>query len=348
MRRLTNKNQIIKLTLQSLPIVLVAIAFCIYASTFLPLSQGKMCQSVALVEYQSHYEIAVDGRSQLWFDGFGDSLKLRNVAITESKDVVNSRLLTGVWVNRYAFFPSCRGRILLPTVDTTADKTLAIANSNVQSVIQRAISDTEKLLSQLDKKQTKLNYYLSTHNVSDDGYNTMAAFAAAVDSSRNGADGLLSVLKGLTQRPQLTIRHIEKYTLLYSDADGKTVRQLCHDITKTGSQRFKITQTDDQKTPTEAAPLYFHSWLNPTIDTEKAITVAAYHGSSQAGFSTNSLHASCFSGTMTKGGAHDVPTLFAPNGSPVFTVGGRLLGVSVGGRVYQVSNFNLGFNDLLP
>lgn len=348
MRRLTNKDRIIKLTLQSLPAVLAAIAILLYGLTFLPVSQSRMKRSVALIEYASCYEITADGKPLAWFRAFGDSLSLDGLTVVAGQNVVERRLITGVWVNRYGFFPSCKGRILLPSPDISACQRLSAANKKASLVLQKALSDNEKLISRLGQTQSKLRYYLETHNVSDDGYNTMAAYSAATDSSRQDAERLLSVLKSLDSKAQVSIRHIEKHTLLYSDSSRKTARKTCNDITKDGLRQFRIVQTEDQTMPNDVAALYFHRWLLPSAKTGMEVVTAAYHGSSQRGFNTDTLRAGCFRGLVTEGGGHDVPSLFAPDGSPVFTKGGLLVGVTLGGTVCSAKSFNFGFNDLLP
>lgn len=346
-RRLTDSHRIIKTTLQSLPVILVAIAFVIYGLTFLPLSQGRMTVCTALVKYVSYYEIEADGKPEAWFRTFGNSLSPCNLSTDAGKDVADSTVITGVWINRYDFFPSCKGRILIPVTDTLSHKTLSAANKNISLVLQRTISDIERRISKFDREEPKLRYYLSTHNVSDEGYNVMAACSAVSDSSRKEAEQLLTLLKNLALRPEVSIRHIEKYTLLYSDAYGKTVRKPCVDLTKAGTKRFHVIQTEDRKKPRSASALYFHRWLSSAVTEGNMIFTAAYFGSKQPGFSTDSLRTGLSSGMIKKNGVHNVPVLFAPDGSPVFTKGGRFAGITFGGAVIPAQNFNFGFNDLL-
>lgn len=321
--------------------------FVIYGLTFVPLSADRMRRSVALVEYVSCYEINADGHAVAWFRTLGDSLSVDNVSVVASEDVVESRLLTACWVNRYDFFPSCHGRLLMPSPDTLGLKALTAANKTPVAVVQRAINDTEKRITQLDHKATRLKYYLSIHNVNDDGYNTMAAYAADVNSRREAEERTLAVLKDLLTKSHLSINHIEKFTLLHSDKQGKTVRTACNDITKGTEHVFRMLQTTDKKKPHEASALYFHRWLAPILMAGDHVYAASFFGSGQSGFNTNKLSAGLFPGTIGKDGGHDIPSLLAPNGSPVFSDGNRLAGISAGGRVITAKSFTFGFNDLL-
>lgn len=333
--------------MQSLPAALAAIAFVIYGLTFVPLSADRMRRSVALVEYVSCYEINADGHAVAWFRTFGDSLSLNDVSVVAGEDVVDSRLLTACWVNRYDFFPSCHGRLLMPSPDTLGHKILSSANRTPAAVVQRAVNDTEKRIKQLDSKASRLKYYLSIHNVSDDGYNTMAAYAAEVNSSRETEERLLTVLKDLLTKSHLSINHIEKFTLLHSDEQGKTVRTACNDITKSTAKGFRMLQTADKKKPSKTTALYFHRWLAPVLVAGDNVYAASFFGSSQDGFNQNKLSAKLFPGTTGKNGEHGIPPLLAPDGTPVFSDGNRLAGISVGGRVVTAQSFAFGFKDLL-
>lgn len=347
MKRLTDKRRIIKLTLQSLPALLVAIAIVIYCLTFVPLSHDRMRRTTALVEYVSCYELTVDGRPAAWFRSLGDSLRPEEMTTVAGSNVVDRRVLTGVWVNRYEFFPSCSGRILIPAVDVPAVDSLTPAEVRKAGVLKKAVAGVQERIKQLDRKASRLSYYLSTHNVSDDGYNTMAAYSARVDSSRNDAKRLLEVLNGIGGKTQTGIRHIVKYTLVHPDETGRTVREACRDLTISGGSRFRVIQTASKSMPSDAVALYFHRWLAPTAIEGTRILTAANYGSSMPGFSMKSLRTDVYGGLITRKGGHDVPRLFAPDGSPCFTKGGRLVGITMGGAVFQAKSFKFGFNDLI-
>ena len=333
--------------LQSLPAIPVAIAIVLYGLTLLPLSTDKMKAATALVEYVSCYEIRSDGRPVAWFRSFGDSLSPVAATVVADTEVIERRLITGVWINRYDFMPSCRGRILLPAVDTTAYNSLAAARRTPAKVIGQAIATTRKEIERLDLTAAKLQYYLDTHNVSDDGYNAMAAFNTDLNRRRKEAALLLTVLEKTTKKHTVSIRHIGKYNLLYNDGTGRTRRTACNDITTNRNRQFRIIQTADKGMPKGASALYFHRWTAPAVMPGNRVTTTSYYGSSQPGFSTDALKADLFFGIVTKRGGHDVPDMFAPDGSPVFTTGGRLVGITLRGKVVVAKSFKFGFNDLL-
>lgn len=347
MKRLTDKNKIIRVTLQSLPAVLAAIVIVIYGLTFVPLSHDRMRRSTALVEYVSCYEIDVDGRPVAWFRAFGDSLSPLDLTVVAGQGVVDRRLITGVWANRYEYFPSCHGRILIPSPDVPEQKTVNAANRRASLVVKQAVSETEKLIKQLDSKASRLHYYLSTHNVSDGGYNTMAAYSASVDSSRNNTKRLLAVLKDIGTGAKATVRHIEKYTLLHTDEKGNTLRTECNSLTNVADSRFRMIQTVTEDMPDGAVALYFHRWLAPSAVAGTRVITAACYGSALPGFSTKSIRPDVYNGLITRTGGHNVPRLFAPDGSPCFTHGGQFIGLTVGGAVFPAKSMKFGFNDLL-
>lgn len=336
-----------KITLLSLPAVLAVTAFVIYGLTLRPLSADEMRRCTVLVERVSYYEIDSGGRPQAWFRAFGDSLLPSGVSLVADSTVTDSRLTAGVWVNRYCFFPSCRGRVLIPEGDSTAAGNVAAANRDIDSVLRRAAADAERRIAQLDGKASRLRYYLGTHNVSDDGYNTMAAYSAAADTLRSREEKLLSVLRSLTGRDGVSIRRITKYTLLYCNREGRTERIKCNDITVKSGRPFRIIQTADRRKPGGQRALYFHRWPAPALTPGDNITTAAFFGSGEHGFCQERLRAGLFPGVVTACGGHDVPPLLAPDGSPVFTSGNRFAGITVGGGIVKAGSFAFGFNDMI-
>jgi len=343
-----DKKRIAKTVLRWLPAAIVVVALVLYGLTFRTLSESKMKHSVALVEYVSYYELDVDGKSVAWFRAIGDSLSPIGLDVETSRNASDTCLLTGVWVNRFDFVPSCHGRILLPSPDTLVHKTVTEADKNAAAVAQRGKNDLEKELSRLNRKAARMRYYIRTHNVNDDGYNTMAAYSANIDDRREKVVKILSALGKVTPKSKASIRHTANYTLLYRASDGKTARTECKKLTAEGSHAFNIIQTKRRKKPHGASALYFHQWLTPTLVGGEDIVVASYHGCQQRSFDTSDLSQGTFPGTVTADGGHDVPSLFAPDGSPCFTRGGRLAGLTVKGRVLPTQSFSFGFNDLLP
>ena len=181
MKKLTdNKKSTLRIILQSLPIVLAAIVFVIYAATFLPFSTRQMENSVALVECESYYQICAGGKPVLWFKNLGDSCMPENMSIKAGQEVVTTKYSTCCWVNKYPLFPYCPGLLLTANKDSIAEKSIAAANKDMTNIIERTVRKLSAEIKQLNRKIEETDYYMKVHNVNDDGYNIMADYAKAI------------------------------------------------------------------------------------------------------------------------------------------------------------------------
>lgn len=332
---MTNDRRIIKLTLQSLPIALAAIAFCIYALTFRPHSIENMATNGALIEYVSYYEICSNGKPVVWFKTLGDSLLPDEMSIAADSTVTNKRLIEGVFVNRYAFVPSCRGRILTTFPDSLAFKRLASANKNVASMLQTAADRTAEDIKRMEKEAEETDYYLRIHNVRDDGYNTIAEFSAQLKERKEKAEALLSTLKSTAKKGRLGVRMIRKYTLLYCDTVGMVRRIACNELISASGKPFVMLQTANKRMPDGATAVYLHRWLTPRVEAKDGVIVASHPTAMSGDTTPTAISAKTFGGVMADGMRPDLPPTLTPNGAVVYTERGFFIGVCLEGRIVK-------------
>lgn len=233
MKKLTdNKKSILKIIIQSLPIVLAAIVFVIYAATFLPFSTRQMENSVALVECESYYQICAGGKPVLWFKNLGDSCMPENMSIKAGQEVVTTKYSTCCWVNKYPLFPYCPGLLLTANKDSIAEKSIAAANKDMASIIERTVRKLSAEIKQLNRKIEETDYYMKVHNVNDDGYNIMADYAKAIRQQKEAAEALCAKLKSIAKSKRVEMRLVTKYTLLCNDETTDSIeRTPCRIIT---------------------------------------------------------------------------------------------------------------------
>lgn len=333
MKRLTNNRRIIKLTLQSLPIALVAIAFCIYALTFRPLSTDEMTSGGALIEYVSYYEVCANGKPVAWFKAMNDSLLPDEMSLTADSTVMNKRLIEGVFVNSYAFLPSCKGRILTTFPDSLSLNRLALANKSVASLLQKVANRTAEDIKRMGKETEETDYFLRIHNVSDDGYNTIAERSVQLKERKQKAEALLSTLKGATMKSRLSVRMIRKYTLLYCDTAATVRRIACNELTAASQKPFVMLQTADKRTPNGAKAVYIHRWITPQMKAKDSVIVASHQ--------CDSVKATTFCGAMTDETGIEMPPMLTPNGAAAYSERGFFIGVCLNGKVIKPCNLNL-------
>lgn len=348
MRKSTNRKRVLRITLQSLPALLVAIVLIIYVVSFLPRSTEQMQQGSALIEYKSYYELTVQGKPVACFDSLTDSCMSENITPQADSSITRREFINGCWVSKYAFMPSCSGRILTTDPDSMAYKTIAAANRNIVNVIKNTAEKLERSIKSLNKKEDELKYYLSVHNVSDDGYNTMAYLAGRLQKQMDQAKKALENIKKAETAKQTSIKLVSKYTLVYRDTADKVVRIACNTITPASEKPFRIIQTYDESTPDDASPTYLHQWLTPATGTSRDIIVASYPGCQLSMYDADGAKAATFSGKANGRGRHDVPPFLAPDGAAVYTSDGRMMGISYKGNIISTRHFGLALKNLLP
>lgn len=346
MRRLTDNRRIIKLILQSLPAVLVAIALVMYGLTFLPRSVERMGRSVALIEYVSYYEIDAAGKPMAWFKAFGDSLLLEEMSLKVDTTVMNRQYINGVWVNKYGFIPSCRGLVLTTFPDSMECERLALANKNVSVLLQKTADNMKKGIERIDSETDETEYFLSIHNVNDDGYNIIAEYSAGLKDRKEKVENILSVLKGLTAKTGLSVRMIKKYTLLYRDTSGTVRRIACNVLTKDGHGPFCLLQIIGKKTPDGVKPVYLHNWFSPSVCKGEAVIIAAYPGCMESRFTPETSQSKTFSSTADSEMHHNIPPLISPDGSPIYTERGFFIGINYKGAIVKPDCFGFGLKKL--
>lgn len=347
MRRLTNDKSTLHKILQSLPLALAAIVFVLYGATFLPSSTKGMESCVALVEGMSYYEISADGRPVAIFSSLDDSLRPHGLALPADSVAATKRYANGCWVNKYPFITSCGGMILVANDDSMAEKRLLPAERQLPSIIDKAAERLSGRIIQLERKTAEIDYYMKVHNVNDDGYNVMAEYSASVKAERETANKLLTALGRASAARRLAIRRVTKYALLSPDSAGNTARTQCAIISPCRTSRFILLQTDGGYMPDGAKAVYPHLLLTPSFTQGDSLVIASYPGCTAYRFNPANARPATFGAAAKADGNHDLPPLLAPDGSAVFSAGGRFAGISSGGTIVKPSFFGFGLKELL-
>ena len=330
MKRLT-KGQTRKIILRSLPVLtLAAIAF-ICVPTLLPMSEEEMKASVATVECRTHYEIRQNGKTIAVSGDLNEDTTLTDVKEKPDSDTERIALASGCWTDRYPLLPSCRGRIVI--AEPFADKKAlhAYVSHHLTEAIDNTIRRAEAKLKKNKQRETELNYYLSTHNVKDEGYTNIAAYDNANKEERKEMECGIALLKKLKYEKGLSIAFCESYTALL--ADGKRLtRTRCRSIDmkeETAAAGCRIIETFDKKTPEQAKAVHILPFFRPTAEKGDSVTAAARFGLNAKSESSKALQkAGIMRGVMLSGTKHDIPQLLAPDGTPLFNSSGYFIGLS--------------------
>ena len=263
----------------------------------------------------------VEGKSYLCLASGKDTVVLKADNIRQQ----------GVWINRHWWWPSCDGRVL--TIDNGINPIHRNHLENPDTLKKLVAEGTDSLGRLLERKQVErkeLIYYLRSHGVIDEGYTQIATYANA---QRIETDSLASRYRKLTAMKSIkSLRLFRKgvYQVSWYDNGGKLKHVSCKPIftplDNTGQPIILHTQRS-------LKPWGVYAVRNVPwgVARHKKIIVVALSA-------TNKLtdhHAILITGDYERGHNHDVPSLFAVDGSPVFSPHGRFLGIVAGKEVRQ-------------
>lgn len=345
MKRLTKRQA--RIILQSLPILSVAIVLVLYLPSFLPLTAERMERSSVLVEQTWYFAIRADGKNIAFVRDTACLDRLDGVSLTVVDGVKNRVLTAGCFVDRYPFFPSCRGRVLTVKPQDKAFRTSTVGGTSAQRFVKSLAEKAEELRARLQRQAEELDYYLKIHSVSDAGYNTMAELSVETARRRAFADTLVSVFKSAGGR-RVEIRPVITYTVVYKDRRGRTRRVACSPISRDNAEGLCMLQTKDATTPDGAVVSDFHPWFTLKPAAADSIAVPVFPGCHTDGFNAANAAPRIFRGCMRDARRHDLPRQIAVDGAPVYSSTGCLKGLTMNGKIITPDAFGFGFNNILP
>ena len=320
-------------------VVLAAIAFIVVPS-LLPANYDKMRRSVTLIECREYYEITRSGKVVAVCNDITNDTTLDIVKEQVDSDTERKAMVCGCWINRWTFMPSCGGRIL--TVDPFYGEKdmLAAANANIGATIEKTLAKARETVKKERKKQDELEYYLNTHSVKDEGYNTMADYAENNRKNRERLERGIEILERLKDGKGLRIRKNRYYTLLYPTTKNKTGKISCQEIareTNKGAKGTMVLKTCDGFMPEDACSIYqIKRYFVLIPEKGDSITAAGIFGlNNGCSEKAATQKPNVFRGRATSTETHDIPELLAPEGAPLFNRNGYFIGINHNGGIMR-------------
>lgn len=316
------RRHIPRLKLMTLVILLSAIIAWV-AWSFWPSSARQMKRSVAIVACQSWYEIVCKGKTILYISDIAADTALVRPSLQQDS-CVRTTYSTGVWMNRYAFIPSCRGRMI--TVMAKPDE---IKRQDARKLIENEKERNEKRIRQLRAQLKELNYYLRIHNVHDEGYNTVAAYAYEKEAEKAYCMRLARLFDTVRQadRPQLIRKAV--YTAYYRLPNGKCQQVRMREVGSSKQCQTVLLQTVGRKTPTGLAPF---SIFFANGKSHGAALAVGYGGLGVKELASSDASCSIIPTTLHDN-RHDLPAVLGGDGSPIFSKRGYFIGITKGNEV---------------
>lgn len=254
-------------------VALAAIIVVLLIQPLLPPTVQQEERNAVSVEERHAFVLEANGNPVLYIQNLQGDWIDWPLSATSDSTVCYVDTLPGRWVNRFYGLPSCRGRVLIPNIDTATDSIVQRVNSDIHNIVERQRGIMRKWDNRLTQMTDELNYYLEANNVTDEGYNTVATYATYVVKKRRLVVQALHVLDSLLPTDSLRIHRVHHNTLLLSTteepttspfrrsqfhSDSTLLRIPCHDDGEQNTGKpYRRIQADNRKTPEGACARYF-------------------------------------------------------------------------------------------
>lgn len=263
----------------------------------------------------------VEGKNFLCLSAGKDTIVLK-------ADSINQQ---GVWINRHWWWPSCDGRVL--TVDNGTNPIHHSHTDNPDTLRKLVAVGTDSLGSLLNRKEVErkeLIYYLRSHGVIDEGYTQIATYANAQNTETDSLKSRYRKLLAIRNAKNIRIFRKGVYNVSWYDGEGRLKRVKCKPIFTTLDQ---LGQPVILHTMRSTKPWGVYAVRNVPwgVARHRKVIVVTLSAANKI----TDHHAILVTGNYYTNGRHDIPLLFADDGSPVFSQHGRFLGVIAGKEVRQ-------------
>ena len=204
-----------------------------------------------------------------------------------------------------------------------------INRQDAWTLIEKEKERNEKRIRQLRAQLKELNYYLRIHDVHDEGYNTVAAYAYEKEAEKAHCIRLARLFDTMRQadRPQLIRKAV--YTAYYRLPNGKCQQVRMREVGSSKQSQTVLLQTVGRKIPTGVAPL---SIFFANGKAHGAALAVGYGGLGVKELASSDASCSIIPTTLHDN-RHDLPAVLGGDGSPVFSTRGYFIGITRGNEV---------------
>ena len=330
-------------------VALLLIILICTALSYLPVRRADMTHATVIVECRSGYALSIDGRDVLFFHGIAADSTFTDVS-TDSTQAEHVSLSAGVWVDRWPVIPSCKGLLLTHTTVNDERKMAERVSQNLKLALEKEADALRKEEKACKHEAAELRYYLSVHGVQDEGFNAISKYAMKVSHRLDSVQRTLKAIESIKPDAKADVRQTLRFTVIMNDGKGKTFRKPCRLLTERDGRGFALLQTSDKTTPGTAHPVYMHRLMAWHGSKGDIVFIPSFSGMGRESFDPGTAESHISPALLKtdtgKEAAHTLPKLLAPDGSPVFSQGGHLLGVSHEGKVVSENEFGELFRNI--
>ncbi len=333
-----------------LPLSILAIVLVCGAYSYLPVSRDNMKRSVAVVQCDYYFVIADGHRMVAYFGGVKQDSTL-DIFSTDRLNAIQHTYHAACWVNKLALLPSCKGRLIAAMDTHTADSLTVTVANHLDRILQKETDYLKSELKRLQFKKEELRYFLSIHDVMDEGYNMISQYATMVNHQCDSVTKLLKVLKQEKNHNMLRVKYVAKYKVLYMD-DSLKQRVIPCVLTEGAllNNRYAALRTHNSETPNGTHALYFHLWPTMGVRVKSTVFAAGYTPDVLAGGYGGKRSVVLMPGTiMDKKGRlarTDIPTTVMSDGGAAFSANGFFVGLMQDGMVMNEKNYRVALHKM--
>ena len=223
----------------------VAILLFVYLWQLRSISPEEMKMSDAKVEREDCYLLMSGNATLMAFrDVQGDTLFAGGKTGAHPSTRCYSQ--AGQWVNWLPIIPSCKGRLMVMTSDTAS---LCHATSEqLHAIISRQKASVQRLLTNIKEQEEHADYYIRTHDVTEDGFDVVARASDFLHKSKDSLDILAKALFKIDDNTPLRLQLSSRYYAWIEENDSTLpVRVECETIKKKGD--MVLIRTIDNRKP---------------------------------------------------------------------------------------------------
>ena len=312
----------------SIVIGLFSVALIAYCAVSFSLSGREMLRSVALVEYVPCHALVVDGKERLFFSNIDTTFSFPALASHPTRLHTQSAFSTGFWVNRFPFFPSCKGRLL--TAVHRQKTYQSLSSSDLQKAIKAVKEDVLHKYQALEHRVNEIDYYLSVHSVKDEGYTDIAGYANQLQKEYEEMGRILKLLDAIKPTARLSVVDKTRYAAVTSGG-----RKVMTCIAASPHNDLLLLQTADASTPDGCTPVTFLP-LNIRL-TGSDVLAVSHAGMRLKATVEQADTAVILPGRMLKAHQLDIHRALLTDGSPIFSRRGNLIGIFANDKIIPCS-----------
>ena len=314
-------------------------AFCCLAIYFLyslllpyPWQSNKIQKSVSLLECQYCFAMTAAGCDTLFFSSIQDDSVL--TGLTSSPEKVKKKAYgSAFWYSPYPLLHLSQGR-LLTTVDVaSADTIISTMQHDIRRLVMTQESLTAKREAAIEKEESFLSYYMSTHDIIDEGYNQMGRYEQDYRQMQEDMRKVCSTLKQLRNSDSILIFFVSTYIVHSPIGTDSVVLQhdTCQRISVKGNVvELQTLSENNAKGYYSITPSVINSMHLASDNSRKDAIMVTYNYGITHDTPLQELKVHNIQGKVWRSGGMyntSIPVLKRAEGSPLFDKYGRLIGI---------------------